>query len=187
YEYIRKNTNYNSPVTNLTSPDLRCNVGAVGARTATTTVAAGATVKFSLDIAVYHQGPIMWYLGKAPGKAESWDGSGEAWVKVCTFGPSFASGQAVWPMTIEYDAVIPKSIPSGNYLLRIEQLALHNPGALPQFFISCAQITITGGGNANPKPFAIPGHILSNDPGYTVNIYNNFKSYSFPGPAVWSG
>jgi hypothetical protein len=82
YQYIRKNTNQNSPVTDLASTDLRCNVGASGSGTATVTVAAGAQVKFTLDIAVYHQGPIMWYLGKAPGAASSWDGSGANWVKV---------------------------------------------------------------------------------------------------------
>jgi hypothetical protein len=82
YQYIRKNTNQNSPVTDLASTDLRCNAGASGSGTATVTVAAGAQVKFALDIAVYHQGPIMWYLGKALGAASSWDGSGANWVKV---------------------------------------------------------------------------------------------------------
>lgn len=87
----------------------------------------------------------------------------------------------------EYSANIPASLPSGDYLLRIEQIALHNPGSPPQFYISCAQITVTGGGTANPAKFAIPGHIKATDPGITVNIYNNFKSYTFPGPALFSG
>lgn len=86
-----------------------------------------------------------------------------------------------------YTTTIPRSLPSGDYLLRIEQIALHNPGAAPQFYISCAQVTITGGGSANPSKFSIPGHITATDPGITVNIYNNFQSYTFPGPAVFSG
>jgi hypothetical protein len=59
YQYIRQNTNYNSPVTDLTSNDLRCNVGGEsGASTATVGVAAGSQITFTLDTPVYHQGPI---------------------------------------------------------------------------------------------------------------------------------
>lgn len=76
-----------------------------------------------------------------------------------------------------------------QYLVRIEQIGLHVAGA-PQWYISCAQISITGGGNANPAKVSFPGyaqasggcpcsvmnmiHELNNivsDPGLTVNIY----------------
>ena len=47
YQYIRPNTNYNSPVTDLSSTDLRCNVGGLtGSGTATATVQAGSTHTF---------------------------------------------------------------------------------------------------------------------------------------------
>lgn len=59
YEYIRKNTNYNSPVTDLSSTDLRCNVGgSSGASTDVVAVKAGESFTFYTDVAVYHQGPI---------------------------------------------------------------------------------------------------------------------------------
>jgi len=58
WKYIRKHNNYNSPVTDLASNDLRCNLGASGAGTETVTVAAGSSLTFSLDTPVYHQGPI---------------------------------------------------------------------------------------------------------------------------------
>jgi hypothetical protein len=61
FQYIRQNSNYNSPVTDLTSDDLRCNVGASGASTETVTVAAGSQLTFTLDTPVYHQGPISVY------------------------------------------------------------------------------------------------------------------------------
>ncbi|KAI0638020.1 glycosyl hydrolase family 61-domain-containing protein [Trametes polyzona] len=51
----------------------------------------------------------------------------------------------------------------------------------------CAQVKITGGGSANPPKIAIPGDYKSSDPGITVNIYNNLKSYTAPGGPVWSG
>ena len=59
YEHIRKNSNMNSPVTSLSSNDLRCNVGGnSGASTTVANVKAGDSFTFYLDQAVYHQGPI---------------------------------------------------------------------------------------------------------------------------------
>ena len=57
WQYIRQHTNYNSPVTDLASNDLRCNVGASGAGTQTLSVQAGSSVTFDTDTPVYHQGP----------------------------------------------------------------------------------------------------------------------------------
>lgn len=59
YEHIRKNSNYNSPVTSLSSNDLRCNVGgSSGSATSVLDVKAGDSFTFTSDTAVYHQGPI---------------------------------------------------------------------------------------------------------------------------------
>ncbi|KAI0134672.1 glycosyl hydrolase family 61-domain-containing protein [Xylariales sp. AK1849] len=187
YEYVRRNTNYNSPVTDLASNDLRCNVGgATGTNTTTIEVAAGSQFTFTLDIAVYHQGPISIYMSKAPSTAVDYDGSG-AWFKTFDWGPDFSSGQAVWNMADTYSSTIPKCIPAGEYLVRIQSLAIHNPGSTPQFYVECAQVKVTGGGSTTPSPTAsIPGFIKATDPGYTVNIYNNFKSYTVPGPAVFT-
>jgi hypothetical protein len=68
YQYIRKNSNYNSPVTDLTSNDLRCNVGASGASTQTVAVNAGDQFTFTLDTPVYHQGPISMCVYHRPEK-----------------------------------------------------------------------------------------------------------------------
>ena len=113
-------------------------------------------------------------MAKAPGAASEYDGSGESWFKIKEIGPDFSSGQAVWDLEQTYGGTLPASLPDGEYLLRIEQLAIHNPGAVPQFYISCAQIRISGGGNGSPSPLvSIPGHISADDPGYTANIYTN--------------
>ena len=59
YQHIRKNTNMNSPVLSLSSPDLRCNAGGgSGASTTTVGVKAGEAFTFRTDQAVYHQGPV---------------------------------------------------------------------------------------------------------------------------------
>jgi hypothetical protein len=87
-----------------------------------------------------------------------------------------------------YTYTIPTCLADGEYLLRIQSLAIHNPypGGIPQFYVECAQVSVTGGTNVKtPTPTAsIPGAFHSTDPGYTVNIYNNFKNYTVPGPAV---
>lgn len=69
FQYIRQNSDYNSPVTDLTSNDLRCNVGASGASTQTVSVNAGDQFTFTLDTPVYHQGAISmlvaaWHAGR---------------------------------------------------------------------------------------------------------------------------
>ncbi len=58
FQYIRENTNFNQPVTELDDPNLRCNVGADGSKTETVTVKAGDAFTFTLDTPVYHQGPV---------------------------------------------------------------------------------------------------------------------------------
>ncbi|CAJ2502784.1 Uu.00g101780.m01.CDS01 [Anthostomella pinea] len=187
YEFVRRNTNYNSPVTDLASNDLRCNVGgASGGNTSVVEMNAGDQFTFTLDTAVYHQGPTSLYMSKAPGAVEDYDGSGD-WFKFYDWGPTFSGGSATWAMQSSYSGTIPKCIPNGEYLLRIQQLAIHNPGATPQWYIECGQVSISGGGSKTPSPTVkIPGAFKATDPGYTVNIYNNFNSYTVPGPAVFT-
>ena len=178
YQNVRQNNNYNSPITDVKSNDLRCNAGgATGGSTTTTTVAAGSTVTFKTDTAVYHQGPISFYMSKAPSSAASYDGSGD-WFKIKDIGPTFNGGNADWTATQQqsFSVQIPSCIPAGDYLLRPQSLAIHNPypAGIPQFYIECAQITVTGGGSKTPSPTVkIPGYINGNEPGYTVNIYSS--------------
>ncbi|KAI0177938.1 fungal cellulose binding domain-containing protein [Pestalotiopsis sp. NC0098] len=183
YQYIRENTNYNSPVTDLTSNDLRCNVGANGTGTDTVAVNAGDAFTFTLDTAVYHQGPVSIYMSKAPGAASDYDGSGE-WFKIHDDGPTFSGSTATWDLAQSYSYTIPTCIAPGDYLLRIQQLAIHNPwpAGIPQFYISCAQVTVSGSGSQTFSGVSIPGAFKDTDPGYTVNIYNDFTNYTVPGP-----
>ncbi|KAG8713442.1 hypothetical protein FRC09_018700, partial [Ceratobasidium sp. 395] len=158
----------NSPVTDVTSNDIRCNVnGASGSSTTTVPVAAGSTVGFVLDNTVYHQGPLAVYLGKAPSTAASWDGSGANWFKIYQLGATFSPSFAFLDYNLStFTFKIPSTIPAGEYLLRIEQIGLHVAGA-PQWYISCAQLKITGGGSASPSKVSIPGYVSPTDPDLT--------------------
>jgi len=176
----------NSPVTSVTSNDVRCNVSP-GAASQTVTVSAGSTIGFKLDNTLYHQGPAAIYLGKAPGSVASWDGSGSNWFKIAEWGATFNPFSFTDLNQSQLTTTIPSSTPPGEYLVRIEQVGLHVAGA-PQWYISCAQINITGGGGGNPSKVSIPGYVSATDPGLTVNIYYPVPtSYRVPGPSVWRG
>ncbi|KAF5353531.1 hypothetical protein D9756_007834 [Leucocoprinus leucothites] len=176
----------NSPVTDVTSNDIRCNVSP-SAASEVVDVAAGSTIGFKLDNTIYHQGPAAIYLGSASGDVTSWDGSGAQWFKIAEWGADFNPFGFKDFGAAQLTTTIPSATPSGQYLVRIEQIGLHVAGA-PQWYISCAQINVTGGGSGSPSKVSIPGYVSASDPGLTVNIYNPVPtSYTVPGPAVWSG
>lgn len=88
---------------------------------------------------------------------------------------------------------LPQCIADGQYLMRVELLALHSAGNYrgAQFYQSCAQINVSGGGSFTPsQTVSFPGAYSQNDPGILVNIYgltgqpdNGGKPYQAPGPA----
>ncbi|KAG5643622.1 hypothetical protein DXG03_000589 [Asterophora parasitica] len=176
----------NSPVKPVTSRDMRCNVDPFPA-TKTVKVAAGSTIGFTVNVPIYHQGPAAIYLGKAPGSAASWDGSGAHWFKIAEWGAHFHPFGFKSLNKTRLTTTIPKNTPSGQYLVRVEQLGLHV--VPPESFMSCAQIEITGGGHGTPGPkVSIPGYIGANDANVNVDIYPpSPKSYTCPGPVVWRG
>lgn len=106
---------------------------------------------------------------------------------------------------------IPSCLPAGDYLLRIEQIGLHVASTVggAQFYISCGQLTVTGGGSGTPGPLvSLPGAYQATDvsipqcpgcwysverltivqqPGLVIDIYYPIpKSYTVPGPRPWS-
>jgi hypothetical protein len=175
----------NSPVQTVTSTQMRCNSPSASAAQ-TVSVSSGTTVGFQLDNTLYHSGPAAIYLGKAPGAAASWDGSGANWVKIAEWGATFNPFKFIPEGKSELTTTLP-NVPAGEYLLRIEAIGLHVAGA-PQYYISCAQIKVTSGGGSFPGGVSIPGYVSMSDPGLSVNIYYPIPtSYRVPGPAVWRG
>ncbi|KDR84237.1 hypothetical protein GALMADRAFT_236924 [Galerina marginata CBS 339.88] len=195
----------NNPVTDVTSTDLTCNVnGLTGTGVNTLSIPAGRTITFEWHqhaqrtgedpISGGHKGPVQVYIAKAPSTAASFNGQGAVWTKIYSSGLLNPSTQQ-WATDVvnatagKHSVTIPASLPKGDYLLRSEIIALHVASTYPgaQFYIGCAQVTITSGGTASPPKIALPGAYKSTDPGITVNIYNNLQSYTAPGGAVWSG
>jgi len=194
YQYVRQNTNDNSPVTDITSTDMRCNVGglASGPATSVAYVEAGSTAGFFLDIAIYHPGPLAVYMSKVTDgfTVETYDGSGpwfkiyEMTAEITTSAIDFADDNLP-----SINFTIPPTTPPGAYLLRVEQLALHVAETVggAQWYISCAQVIVSGPGGGTPGPtILIPGGYSETDPGILIDIYYPIpQTYVPPGPAVW--
>ncbi|CAO2656230.1 Nn.00g050330.m01.CDS01 [Neocucurbitaria sp. VM-36] len=192
-----KNANTKQGIENPTVADIRCYSSKNAANVVS--VPAGATIHYISTQQVNHPGPTQYYLAKVPAGADvkSWDGAGAVWFKISTTKPKVdAAKQITWPGQNEYktpNATVPSTTPSGDYLLRVEHIALHMAmqANKAQFYLSCSQITITGGGSGTPGPLAaLPGAYKSSDPGILVNLNNYVTApddYQPPGPAVWSG
>jgi hypothetical protein len=85
---------------------------------------------------------------------------------------------------------VPKNVPSGQYLVRVESIALHlaQSAGGAQFYISCGQVNVINGGNGTPGPLvAFPGAYKANDPGLIWPNSPARTSYTPPGPALWEG
>ncbi|KAI9713833.1 MAG: hypothetical protein M1820_000563 [Bogoriella megaspora] len=195
YQYVRMTENHysNGPVQDVTSQALRCYEIDPFPTTSTTSVKAGSTVGFKLDTTIGHPGPILVYMAEAPSgtKAASFNATGQNWFKIYQQAPTVTSAGLQWQSDgkSEFHFTLPSTLPNGDYLLRIEHIALHGAqtqgGA--QFYIACGQLTVTNGGNGSPSPkVAIPGVYKATDPGILINLYYPAPtSYTMPGPAVW--
>lgn len=86
---------------------------------------------------------------------------------------------------------LPTCVAAGDYLLRVEILALHSAktSKQAQFYMSCGQLRIGGSGSTTPSStVSFPGAYKQDDPSILINIYgstgqpdNGGKAYSAPG------
>jgi len=200
---------YDGPITDVTSTDLTCNGGPNPLNTPYPTtiiqVPAGATVTSEwhhtlagLDpsdsqdpIDPSHLGPIMTYLQAVPSALQA-NFTTTGWFKIWESGLSSNGTWATTTMIANKGKVtytIPSCIPSGNYFLRHELIALHAASSYPgaQFYMECAQINIVNGGTTQPTTYSIPGIYHPTDPGITIDIYYPVvTNYTIPGPAVFT-
>ena len=61
-------------------------------------------------------------------------------------------------------------------MIRFETLAIHTANQ-PQFYMECAQIAITGGGDGTPGPtIKLPGGYSPTDPNIDIDVYDDPSS-----------
>ncbi|KAK0750543.1 glycosyl hydrolase family 61-domain-containing protein, partial [Schizothecium vesticola] len=201
--YIRSPPS-NSPIKDLSSPSLACNVNGGTPAPSFVRVAAGDTLTLEWQhdrqgddiIDPSHQGPIITYI--APLTASTGDGSGPIWTKIAEDG--FAGGRWAVDRLIanrgKNDVVLPRALAAGRYLVRQEIIAHHesdvafkdNKDRGAQFYPGCLQFDVSGEGTAVPdQGFDFNVGYTYADPGIVFNKYAPFSSYKIPGPAVWTG
>ena len=88
---------------------------------------------------------------------------------------------------------MPSCVAPGQYLMRVELLALHSAYSAggAQFYMECAQIEVSGSGTntGGSALVSFPGAYPANDPGIVLSIYdtlgnptNGGRVYPVPGP-----
>ncbi|KAJ7600768.1 glycoside hydrolase family 61 protein G [Mycena floridula] len=199
----------NAPITDLTSPNLICNTGFIqpvsqtvlqvpaGAQVTAqfhhTSAGAPATKDPSDPTDPTDKGPILAYLAAIPSALQT-NVTGLQWFKIFQEGYNPATNQ--WASDLLFIAkgnvtfTIPACLATGDYLLRVEDIGLEFATSYPgaEFYMSCAQIHITGPSAATtvkPATTSIPGIYKSTDPGLVLSVYT-VDSYTLPGPSVFT-
>ena len=201
--YIRSPPN-NSPVKDLASTALACNVNGGKAGSSFVQASAGDTLTFEWYhdnrgddiIDGSHKGPVITYI--AP--YTEGNGAESIWTKIAEDG--YDSASKLWAVDRlisnkgKQDFVLPAGLAAGKYLIRQEIIAHHesdvaynvNPARGAQFYPSCVQFEVKGSGSAVPdQKFNFNTGYTYSDPGIVFNLYQAFTEYKIPGPAVWTG
>lgn len=166
-----------NPVMNVNDIKMRCNGGTSADLSAP--VNAGENVTAVWKQWTHEQGPVMVWLYKCPGDFSSCKGDGKGWFKIDQLGlygtqlTSNEWGTGIVYRDLRWTSRIPRNLAPGNYLIRHELLALHQANS-PQFYPECAQIVVSGSGNALPpaeRLYSIPTYAPQNDPGIMVSAF----------------
>ncbi|KAF2280601.1 endoglucanase B [Westerdykella ornata] len=192
----------NSPVKNLTSIDIRCNV--MGDIQAPDTIVVRPGDNFTFDwhhdkrstnddvIASSHHGPSLVYISPDPPTENSF-------VKIWHEGlyeESVFPNPGKWSTTQNIAANggsmnvrIPPGLKSGHYLIRAEMIALHEgevsylnvPARGAQFYPNCVQIEVVDGGDVElPQGVSFPGAYDYDTPGIVYDVYCSTETPKTP-------
>ncbi|KAJ6627620.1 glycosyl hydrolase family 61-domain-containing protein [Mycena sp. CBHHK59/15] len=196
WQYVRETNNWQdlNPLTNVNLTDVRCYDSTQSGTASTMSVTAGSTVGFTVSgnpANLYHPGVLNVYMAKAPSGTDvaGWDGSGDVWFRIYQITAVTDGGSTItFPATgmSEVTFPIPAETPSGQYLIRIEHIALHVASSYggAQFYIACSQVDVRGTGTPGPL-VSFPGAYTVR-PSPSIDIYYPIPAtYTQPGPALW--
>ncbi|EMD68819.1 carbohydrate-binding module family 1 protein [Bipolaris sorokiniana ND90Pr] len=187
----------NSPVTDVTSKAMECNVANIKA-------SKSISINPGDEVAVQwfhngpgagdqiidgsHKGPINVYMSKAGSSMswtkiaeDGWDGKSWAVTKLRDGAYNGKKGQHTFKMP---------NVAAGDYIIRPEIIALHegNRPSGAQFYMGCIHVKVGGSASGSlPAGVSIPGYVTATNPGVLFNIYGSFQNYPNPGPKLWSG
>ncbi|KAF5336596.1 hypothetical protein D9611_006617 [Ephemerocybe angulata] len=189
-----------NPIQDPTDTTLACNDnGAAGALQLTAQAKAGSAITaYWNQVWPHDTGPVIVYLSQCGASScNSVDTKTSKWFKIEEAGllsgtvekGSWAAGKMI-NNNSSWTTTIPASVPSGQYLIRFETIALHSLPA--QFYPECAQLEITNGGSLAPTAdqlVTFPGGYKASDPGINIDLYGQAAktqtTYVIPGPKVY--
>ncbi|KAJ4364418.1 hypothetical protein N0V83_009012 [Neocucurbitaria cava] len=196
------------PIYGPENENVTCGRGAFPVHNAATietaTIFAGSEVGFMVSGPYYqgdtqpyifHEGPGQVFLSKLPNGVKSlrdYDGKGD-FFKIAYAGPQ---DNTTWSLMekLEMNFTIPKTTPSGKYLLRIEHFLPSPNHGQSQWFVNCAHVEIVGEGGGTPAGFVrFPNAYSEDDPSIWFHeagasrAPSDLSTYVEPKPEVWQG
>ncbi|KAK7057704.1 glycosyl hydrolase family 61-domain-containing protein [Favolaschia claudopus] len=172
---------------------------------------------------VHAMGFVFDYITSCNGDCSNFDATNAGWTKLAHAGIDTSksisdglrstmkgkpelyhptSGPGLWAMAklvqdgSKWTVNIPSSLKSGQYMIRHELSAVHNPKnsnptSGPQNYIACIQLNVKNGGGSS-LPSGTQAKDLYSPNGAYANIDVNSPSFDpskveIPGPAVWDG
>jgi len=138
----------NSPVEDVTSDDMACNVGGSKVPSGVETVAAaeGDSIKVQWDNSG-HPGPITHFLYGPVDDASQATGIGAGWFKIDEVDQVDGkwANEIMQASNMTHEFKLPTGLASGEYLLRSEMLALHGSQTVggAQFYSMSFYLVIT--------------------------------------------
>jgi hypothetical protein len=191
-----------SPITDDTSPDINCGRGAAteDAQLSATAKAGSAISAFWVNgedgIWPHNVGPLITYLADCKGDCSKFSSLDAEWIKIDQAG-LVAGSSSTWVQGATlfkgqpYNFTLPPQIPTGNYIMRHEIIALHNAQSAngAEHYPACINLKVTGGSQSvqslpTTNAIKLPGGYNPQDPGLLVNVYNPGFTYTFPGPPL---
>ncbi|KAI0018065.1 glycosyl hydrolase family 61-domain-containing protein [Xylariomycetidae sp. FL0641] len=189
YEFAVRMPPSNSPVTDVTSDDIVCNVNGadVPSGVETTEANEGDEITVGWDPSG-HPSPITHFLFGPVDDASKASGIGEGWFKIdeADYTDGSWANEKMEDNGGNYTFTLPTGLQSGDYLLRSEMEALHGAQEIggAQFYIGCVQLKIKGTGSGSCGPtISLPGAYKAEDDNiYIPDVYSGFDETTFTAP-----
>ncbi|RMZ75684.1 hypothetical protein DV738_g5326, partial [Chaetothyriales sp. CBS 135597] len=187
-------------VSDYSSPDIICHVGATPAGTYVN-VTAGHSVKLEWsDWPDMHKGPMIDYIARCTNDdCTTVDKTTLLFNKIDekglidgSFQPGTWASDQMRENNNSWTTTIPSTIAPGKYVLRHETIALHQALDLngAQNYPQCVNLLVTGSGTDTLPGGTLGTELYHNtDPGLFINIYDTkyLTNYTIPGPPLYSG
>lgn len=201
-------TSDEGPELDISSPNFVCRSDA-GAATKYGTVSSGGTASFfwtSDDKVINpngwaesHRGPVITYIAACNGDCTSVDKTQLRWIKIAEAGliSGPANTEGIWASDVlrenggVNEAIIPKNIAPGNYVIRNEIIALHRAHLNePEFYMQCGNIKVTGSGKdglSNAGVVASQIYSTSDSQIFGFSVYDSRdETWKIPGPSLYA-